>query len=107
MLLKHGIKEQESDKMNREDHIKQLITYLRGYSFCMVPASSDYWREHYKEIELMLNNIFPIKALPRCKDCKYWSNNKESYLKPERCTKFGIDEVYGSDYCSRAERKEK
>lgn len=41
--------------MTREEHIDQLITYLRGYSFCMVPASSEYWQKHWKEIREALS----------------------------------------------------
>lgn len=37
--------------MTREQHIKELIGYLRGYEITMCPASKQYWRKHYQEVE--------------------------------------------------------
>ena len=37
--------------MNRDEHIRELVEFLRGYSICMCPASKQYWSKHVKEIE--------------------------------------------------------
>lgn len=43
--------------MTREDHIKELLDALRGYTICMCPASKEYWRQHWKEIRDALELI--------------------------------------------------
>lgn len=36
--------------MSKEDHIKELINYLKGNTIVMCPTSRRYWQEHADEV---------------------------------------------------------
>ena len=65
------------------------------------------YREAILAVKSILHSVKPIDAVPvlRCKDCKYWQDNNDSY--PHEECRWGHGETPdANDFCSYGERKE-